>query len=58
MNLFLWYLLVNIVEVLGHIPRPHRCVLATLAPDGIFWLYVNVLGGLIDQLIEITVNGK
>ena len=42
MNLFLCYLLVNIVEVLGHIPRPHRCVLATLAPDGIFWLYVNV----------------
>ena len=34
MNLFLWYLLVNIVEVLGHIPRPHRRVFATLAPNG------------------------
>ena len=34
MNLFLWHLLVDIVEVLGHIPRPHRRVFATLTPIG------------------------
>ena len=34
MNLFLWYLFVDIVEVLGHIPRPHRRVFATLTPIG------------------------
>ena len=48
MSLLLWYLLVNIVEVLGHIPRPHRRVFATLAPKKYFHegLYIGCLGWL------------
>ena len=34
------HLLVDVVEVFCHVPRPHRRVLATLAPVG--WIVISV----------------